>query len=92
MSTRSLVTAAAITLACNIASAQMVAPAPKAGTPDRAAIEAAFARVDANGDGKLSKEETGRLPAIADRFVELDKNKDGFLSLDEFAVGYSAPA
>jgi len=52
---------------------------------DKPAFESAFKRADANGDGKLSKEEASRLPAIAARFDELDKNKDGFLTPDELA-------
>ena len=55
---------------------------------DKAAMEAAFAKADANGDSKLSKEEAAMYPAIATRFDELDKNKDGALSLAEFAVGF----
>lgn len=53
-------------------------------------MEAAFTRADGNGDGKLSKEEAARMPAIAAKFDELDANKDGFLSMDEFAAGYMA--
>ena len=64
-------------------------PADPPGTSatERAAIEAAFARADANGDAKLSRDEAQRLPEIAVRFDMLDKNRDGFLSLEEFAVG-----
>jgi hypothetical protein len=57
---------------------------------DKAVIEASFTRADANNDGKLSKDETAKLPAIASQFDELDKNRDGLLSLDEFAVTFSA--
>jgi Ca2+-binding EF-hand superfamily protein len=64
--------------------------APPATTKDKVAVEAAFARHDANGDGKLSKEELAGLPAIVAKFAELDKNKDGFLSMAEFAAGYTA--
>jgi len=46
-------------------------------------LDAIFKRVDANQDGKLSKEEAARLPSIAERFDQLDKDKDGMLSLDE---------
>ena len=60
-------------------------------TPDRAAIEAAFGRADANKDGMLSKDEAVRLPAIAAKFAQLDLNKDGMLNPEEFAAGYSAP-
>jgi Ca2+-binding EF-hand superfamily protein len=57
---------------------------------DRGAIEAAFTRADTNKDGKLSKEEAAKLPAIAAKFEQLDKDKDGALSLEEFGLGYSA--
>ena len=57
----------------------------------REAIEAAFARGDSNGDGKLSRDEAQRFPEIAARFDELDKNRDGFLSLIEFSVGATPP-
>jgi len=54
---------------------------------ERMAMEAAFARADVNGDGKLSRAEAVHLPAIEARFDELDTNHDGFLSIDEFIVG-----
>lgn len=69
-------------------SAQTPAAAPTAR--DKTAMEAAFTRADGNGDGKLSKEEAARMPAIAAKFDELDVNKDGSLSMEEFAAGYMA--
>ena len=53
---------------------------------DKATIEAAFTKADANADGKLTKDEAAKLPAVAAKFDELDKNKDGSLSLDEFST------
>ncbi|MFO0940131.1 MAG: PQQ-binding-like beta-propeller repeat protein [Pirellulales bacterium] len=47
---------------------------------DPAAI---FGRLDANSDGKVTKEELQNSP-MADRFAELDKNKDSSLSQEEF--------
>ena len=58
---------------------------------DREAIEAAFARADTNGDGKLSREEAQRFPEIANRFDALDLDHDGYLSLAEFAAGATPP-
>ncbi len=58
---------------------------------EREAIEAAFARADTNGDGKLSRDEAQRFPEIAARFGELDRDHDGFLSFAEFAVGATPP-
>jgi hypothetical protein len=50
-----------------------------------------FESMDANKDGKLSKEEftkNQKDPAKAEsRFAQLDTNKDGFLSKEEVAAG-----
>ncbi|HWI10534.1 MAG TPA: EF-hand domain-containing protein [Burkholderiaceae bacterium] len=77
---------AALCLAC----AALPAPAELSAV-EREAIEAAFARADTNGDGKLSREEAQRLPEIAARFDELDRDHDGFLSFAEFVVGATPP-
>ncbi len=58
----------------------------------RMAMEAAFARADLNGDGKLSRTEASHLPEIEARFDELDTNHDGFLSVEEFMVGAMSAA
>lgn len=42
-----------------------------------------FDRLDANGDGRLSREEAAAYPELAQRFEQIDANKDGFLSRDE---------
>ena len=68
--------------------AQSAAATPSA--KDKTAMEAAFTRADGNADGKLSKEEAARMPAIAAKFDQLDANKDAFLSMEEFAAGYMA--
>jgi ABC-type transporter MlaC component len=67
--------------------AQAAAPTAQQQAGDKAAADA-FKRTDANQDGKLSRDEAARLPAIAARFDELDKDKDGALSLEEFMAGY----
>lgn len=40
-------------------------------------------KIDANGDGVITKAEAAAFPRLAARFDELDKNKDGKLSRDE---------
>jgi Ca2+-binding EF-hand superfamily protein len=71
--------------------AQTAQPAPaKAAAQDMAAVESAFKRADANGDGKLNKAEAAAIPTVAAKFDELDKDRDGQLSLAEFAAGYTA--
>jgi hypothetical protein len=67
-------------------------PTAAPSAKDKASMEVAFSRADTNGDGKLSKEEAARMPAIAAKFEELDANKDGNLTMDEFSVGYMAAA
>ena len=57
----------------------------------RMAVEAAFTKADANGDGKVSKDEAAKLPAIATKFDALDKDKDGMLSMGEFMTAFEAP-
>jgi hypothetical protein len=74
------------------AKTQGKAPAAELSAKDKAVVETSFGRADANGDGKLSKEEAVKLPAVSTKFEELDKNKDGFLSLDEFAAGVASPS
>ena len=47
-------------------------------------VEAAFQRADTSRDGQLSRQETERFPALAQRFEQVDSNGDHFLSPDEF--------
>ena len=47
-------------------------------------LEAAFKRADVNHDGKLSRQEAERFPALAQRFEQIDGNHDSFISLEEF--------
>jgi len=46
-------------------------------------VEAAFNRADANKDGKLDRQESEHLPAVAQRFEQIDANHDTFISLAE---------
>jgi hypothetical protein len=64
-------------------------PAPSIKPVPGGAIEAAFKRADANGDGKVSQAEAARMPAIAEKFAQNDRNGDGALDQAEFLAGYS---
>lgn len=43
-----------------------------------------FTALDANHDGKVSKAEAQKNPAVSQLFDQADKNHDGSLSKDEF--------
>jgi EF hand len=73
------------------AMAQQAQPAQPGQQPSASAPEVAFMRADANGDGKLSKTEAARMPAVAAKFDALDKDKDGMLSMGEFMTAFEAP-
>ena len=83
--------AAALPLAALAQQAQPGQPAQPAQQPASSTPEIAFMRADANGDGKLSKAEAARLPAVATKFDALDKDKDGMLSMGEYMVAFEAP-
>jgi Ca2+-binding EF-hand superfamily protein len=74
-----IISAAAMSIYMPRAHAQMTAP-----STDTARYMEAFERADKNGDGKLSKEESENLPAIAQRFEQIDADKDGFISKKEY--------
>ena len=52
------------------------------------AVGEAFARADANNDGKVSREEANAW--LAARFAEIDANKDGGLTAEEIRAFYNA--
>ena len=52
------------------------------------AVGEAFARADANNDGKVTREEA--TVWLAARFAEIDANKDGGLTVEEIRVYYNA--
>lgn len=71
-----------------LAQASLQQSAPRAARDDALQhANAAFDRADANGDGKLSREEAQRLPAVAERFDAIDTDGDRGLSREEFQRG-----
>jgi EF hand len=71
--------------------AQTAQPSQPGQQPAASTPEIAFMRADANGDGKLSKAEAARLPAVSSKFDALDKDKDGALSMGEYMTAFDAP-
>ena len=82
-------TAAAAQLAPS-AQAQSAQPAAAASAPATAPkyavkdLERAFNFMDANKDGKISREEAAGFRGVARHFDEADTNKDNALSREEF--------
>ncbi|MFT3946914.1 MAG: EF-hand domain-containing protein [Agriterribacter sp.] len=54
--------------------------------PTKRDPEALFKKLDADGDGKISKDEADKAEhkMIKDHFSEIDTNSDGYISKDEF--------
>jgi Ca2+-binding EF-hand superfamily protein len=66
------------------------ATTPSGQSDAATAAQGVFKRMDANKDGKLSKEEASRNPSVAAKFDAWDTDKDSALSVDEFSAGYTA--
>ena len=49
-------------------------------------VEALFNDLDADNDGKLSRQESSAYAALESYFVTLDTNQDGYLTPFEFGV------
>lgn len=72
----------------SVLQASMPQPAPRlAHNGALQQANTAFDRADANGDGRLSREEAQRLPAVAERFDGIDSDGDRALSREEFQRG-----
>ena len=69
-------------------SADTVKPAPKYSRRD---IERAFGFMDANQDGKISRQEASGFRNVARYFDAADTNKDNALSLQEFGAALNRP-
>lgn len=59
---------------------------PSPSGPTNQEVGAAFIRADANKDGKLSRQEAVRFPAVEQRFDQIDTNKDKLVSREEFEI------
>lgn len=63
-------------------------PTPKYSSRD---IERAFGFMDANQDGRISREEASGFRNVAKHFDAADTNKDNVLSLEEFGSALNRP-
>lgn len=78
MNRKSIAVAVAVAVLGGAAWAQST-PASPADAPKRPM----FSQLDADGDGRISREEAARHPRLGAAFDRLDTNRDGFLSPDE---------
>lgn len=53
--------------------------------PDSKDIDAAFNKADANGDGRLDRQEAAQFAPVLQRFDALDADHDGFVTRAELA-------
>jgi hypothetical protein len=53
-------------------------------------VQSDFGRVDANADGKISRDEAKGDLSLNSRFKKLDKDRDGALSMDEYRASAAA--
>ena len=53
---------------------------------------ATFESLDANGDGKISKEEAAANSDVSSQFARYDQNGDGFIERAEVSSANQAPA
>lgn len=81
---------AAIALSAHAQTAVPSSDVQPVAAKDKQVVESAFTKADGNTDGKLSRDEVARLPAIHVKFDELDRDKDGLLSLDEFGTVFTS--
>lgn len=63
------------------ATAQQATPP---ATPEAASQPLTWADVDADSDGKLSKDEAQRIPSLAQVFDNADADSDGLLTQEEY--------
>ena len=76
---------AAFVIAAAVATAAL-GQTPPDDRKQRAAadLQKRFAAADANGDGKLTREEAnGKMPRVYEHFDEIDKNKRGCVTIDD---------
>ena len=74
------------TLAALLAAGAAFAQTPTAPASSTTGAQSTdYSKLDANGDGMISKEEAKADPALAAQFGELDADKNGTLSSSELA-------
>lgn len=49
----------------------------------KAVFDTSFSKLDANGDGNISLEESAKVPLLAEHFKDVDSDADGFVNKAE---------
>lgn len=71
------------------ASGSATAPVPQ-NRATSADLDEAFRQTDANGDGKINREEAANFPAVLQRFEAIDTDRDSFVSRAELGKAAGA--
>jgi len=92
MKSSRLFTAASIAALLPISAVFAQSPTPPAEEPAQPAQQGAtFESLDANSDGRISKDEAAVNASVTAQFSKYDKNGDGFIERDEVTASNTAP-
>ena len=92
MKSSRLLIAASIAALLPLTSALAQSPTPPATEPTPPAQQGAtFESLDANGDGRISKEEAAVNASVTEQFSRYDKNGDGFIEREEVSASNTTP-
>lgn len=92
MKSSRLLTAAAVAALLPLTATFAQSPTPPAEDPTPPAQQGAtFESLDANADGRISKEEAAVNTSVTEQFSKYDKNGNGFIERDEVGAANTAP-
>ena len=92
MKSSRLFIAAGVAALLPLAGAFAQSPTPPAEEPAQPAQQGAtFESLDANSDGRISKEEAAVNASVTQQFSRYDKNGNGFIEKEEVSASNTAP-
>lgn len=92
MKSSRLFTAATVAALLPLTAAFAQSPTPPAEEPSQPAQQGAtFESLDANSDGRISKEEAAVNESVTAQFSKYDKNGNGFIEREEVSASNTTP-